>query len=72
MNKLTRYASLHVVAESEVEQQHQSFQSLQKRLGQTIPSEIKSALATREQVALEADLSDDMVALIQELIEKRS
>jgi hypothetical protein len=72
MNKLTRYASLHVVAESEVEQQQQSFQSLQKRLGQTMPSEIESALATREQVELEAELSDDVVTRMQELVEKRS
>jgi hypothetical protein len=45
---------------------------LQKRLGQTTSSEIKSALATREQVVPEAELSDDVVARMQELIEKRS
>jgi predicted HicB family RNase H-like nuclease len=73
---LTRQASLNgvlrVVPESEVEQQQQSFQSLQKRLGQTTPSEIGSALATREQVEPEAELSHDVVARIQELIEKGS
>ncbi len=72
MNKLTRYASLHVVAESEVDHEQQSFQSLQGRLGQTTPSEIESALATREQVEPEAELSGDVVARMQEPIEKRS
>jgi hypothetical protein len=72
MKKLTRQASLQAVSESKIAQQHQSFQSLQKRLGQTTPSEIKSALATREQVVPEAELSDDVVARMQELIEKRS
>jgi hypothetical protein len=72
MNKLTRYASLQVIPKSEVEQQQQSFQLLQKRLGQTTPSEIESALATREQVEPEAELSGDVVARMQEPIKKRS
>jgi uncharacterized protein (DUF1778 family) len=73
---LTRQASLvheiQIVPEAEVEQQKQAFQSLLKQLGQTSTSEIKSALAAREQVNPEAELNPDTVARLQEQIRKRA
>ena len=58
--------------ESEVEQQQQSFQLLIKQLGQASFAEIQSVLATREQTEPETDLSSDVVARLQERIQKRA
>jgi uncharacterized protein (DUF1778 family) len=73
---LTRQAALahaiQVVPEAEVEQQQQSFQLLIKQLGQASSAEIESVLATREQTEPEADLSSDVVARLQERIQKRA
>ncbi|BFM39004.1 toxin-antitoxin system HicB family antitoxin [Synechocystis sp. LKSZ1] len=73
---LTRQAALahaiQVVPEAEVEQQQQSFQLLIKQLGQALSAEIQSVLATREQTEPEADLSSDVVARLQERIQKRA
>jgi predicted HicB family RNase H-like nuclease len=73
---LTRQAALayaiQVVPESEVGQQQQSFQLLIKQLGQASSTEIQSVLATREQTEPEADLSSDVVARLQERIQKRA
>jgi len=73
---LTRQAALayaiQVVPESEVEQQQQSFRLLIKQLGQASSAEIQSVLATREQTEPEADLSSDVVARLQERIQKRA
>jgi len=72
---LTRQAALahaiQVVPEAEVEQQQQVFQLLIKRLGQASSSEIESVLATREQTEPEAELSSDVVARLQERIQKQ-
>jgi uncharacterized tellurite resistance protein B-like protein len=73
---LTRQAFLiheiQVVPEAEVEQQKQAFRALLKQLGQVSHSEIKSVLATREQVNPEAELNLDAVARLQERIRKRA
>ena len=73
---LTRQTTLahmiQVVPEAETEQQQQSFQLLIKQLGQASSSEIDSVLATREQTKPEADLSSDVVALLQERIRKQA
>lgn len=72
---LTRQAALahtiQVVPEAEVDQQQQAFQLLIKQLGQASSAEIQSVLATREQVEPESDLSSDVVARLQERIQKR-
>lgn len=72
---LTRQAALahalQVVPEAEVEQQQQSFQLLIKQLGQASSAEIQAVLATREQTEPEADLSSDVIARLQERIQKR-
>lgn len=64
--------AIRAVPESEVEQQQQSFQLLIDRLGQASPADIESVLAAREQVEPEAELSPEIVALLQEKIRKRS
>ncbi len=73
---LTRQAALahaiQVVPEAEVKQQQQAFQLLIKQLGQASSSEIESVLATREQTEPEAEMSSDVVALLQERIRKQA
>ena len=59
------------ISDAEVTQQHQSFQSLINKLGQASPDKIESALATRESVEPESELSADVIALLQERIRKR-
>ncbi len=72
---LTRQAvlahAIQVVPQAEVEQQQQAFQLLIKQLGQALPAEIQSVLATREQTEPEVELSSDVVARLQERIQKR-
>ncbi len=58
------------LSDAEVEQQKQAFQLLKKKLGQASPEEIELALATRELVEPEPELSADVIALIQERIRK--
>lgn len=60
------------VADAEVRQQQQAFQSLTKKLGQASDDEIESVLATRELVEPEPELSSDVIALLQEKIRKRA
>lgn len=71
---LTRQTALaygiQAIPEVEVVQQQQAFQSLIKQLGQASSAEIKSVLATREKTDPEADLSADIVELLQERIRK--
>lgn len=73
---LTRQAALahtiQAVPEADVEQQKQSFQVLVKQLGQVSAADIESFLATREQTEPEPDLSPDVVARLQERIQKRA
>lgn len=59
------------VSDAEVKQQQQAFQSLINKLGQASPDELESALATRELVEPEPELSADIVARFQEKIRKR-
>jgi hypothetical protein len=60
------------VSDAEVKQQQQAFQLLKKKLGQASNDEIELALATRELVEPEPELSADVVALLQERIRKRA
>jgi len=72
---LTRQTALapviQALPEAEIEQKQQAFQLLIKQLGQASPSEIESVLAMREQTELEADLSLEIVARLQERIRKQ-
>lgn len=71
---LTRQTALanviQVSPDAKVAQQHQAFQLLIKQLGQASTTEIKSLLATREQTEPEAELSSEVVARLQERIQK--
>ncbi len=73
---LTRQTTLantvQVIPEAEVEQQQQAFESLIKQLGHASFSEIESVLATREQGEAEAELSLEVVARLQERIQRRA
>jgi predicted HicB family RNase H-like nuclease len=73
---LTRQAvlahAIQIAPEVEVEQQQQAFQLLIKQLGQASFTEIKSILATREQIEPEAELSSEVVARLQERIQKQA
>ena len=60
------------VSDVEIKQQQQAFQSLINKLGQASPEEIELALATRELVEPEPELSADVIALLQERIRKRA
>lgn len=60
------------ISDAEVKQQQQAFQSLKKKLGQASDDESKSALATRELVEPEPELSADVIAVIQERIRKQA
>ncbi len=76
VDALTRQTTLAytvlTVADVEVKQQQQTFQSLKKKLGQASSDEIESVLATRELVEPEPELSADVIALIQTRIRKRA
>jgi hypothetical protein len=60
------------LSDAEVEQQKQAFQLLKKKLGKASSEEIELALATRELVEPEPELSADVIALLQERIRKRA
>jgi HicB family len=60
------------VPDAEIRQQQQAFQSLTKKLGQASPDEIELALAMRELVEPEPELSSDVVALLQARICKQA
>jgi HicB family len=60
------------VSDAEVKQQQQAFQLLKQKLGKASSEEIELALATRELVEPEPELSADVIALLQERIRKRA
>ncbi len=53
---------------AEIKQQRQSFQALLQQLGQASPTEISSALAEREMVEPEPELSSQTIAKLQQLL----
>jgi HicB family len=71
---LTRQTTLSytvsTVTETEVKQQQQMFELLKNKLGEASFDRIESALATRELVEPEAELSADTIARLQAKIHK--
>jgi len=69
---LTRQAAsadlIGTVPEGEIDQQKQSFQALLQQLGQASPTQIESALAGREMVEPEPELSPQTIASLQQLL----
>jgi predicted HicB family RNase H-like nuclease len=69
---LTRQASpthsVQTISKAEVEQQQQAFKALVQKLGQASSTEIESALAERERVEPEAELSSEIVTRLREKI----
>lgn len=58
----------HPIPVEEISQQKQAFQALQQKLGQASVTQIKSALAARQVVQPEQELSSEMVDQIQQRI----
>ncbi|QYX34366.1 toxin-antitoxin system HicB family antitoxin [Sphaerospermopsis torques-reginae ITEP-024] len=54
--------------EKEISEQEQSFQTLLQRLGKASESQIQSVLAEREVVEPEEELSDEIIASLQQKI----
>lgn len=69
---LTRQAAsayfIGVVPEEGINQQKQPFQALLQQLGQASPTQIESALAQREMIEPEPELSSEMIARLQQRI----
>jgi hypothetical protein len=59
-------------SDANIKQQQQAFQSLLNKLGKASSEEIELALATRELVEPEPELSADVIVLLQERIRKRA
>ena len=73
---LTRQVALAYTVQAipleEVNQQHQAFQALLKKLGQAASAEVQSVLDGREVVQSEEDLSPEIVARFQQRIRDAS
>jgi len=69
---LTRQAAsadfIGTIPEEGIDQQKQSFQALLQQLGQASPTEIESALAEREMVEPEPELSSEIIDRLQQRI----
>ena len=69
---LTRQAAsadfIRAIPEEGIDQQKQSFQALLQQLGQASPAQIESALAEREMVEPESELSPQTIARLQQLL----
>jgi hypothetical protein len=59
-------------SDANIKQQQQAFQSLLNKLGKASDDEIELALAARELVEPEPELSADVIALLEERIRKRA
>lgn len=63
---------IQAIPEAGINQQKQSFQALLQQLGQASPTEIESALAEREMVEPEQELSPEIIARLQQRIRNTS